>query len=87
MPDSQSFHERTPLRTRNQGPEDITAHPEGGFIQPEEARRSFALSDSQWRQIDALLKQRRVEQCGERGWPLEAFSAALCTIVEELELH
>ncbi|MEY3963380.1 MAG: hypothetical protein RLZZ106_635 [Cyanobacteriota bacterium] len=57
------------------------------YIQPDQARRSFALSPTQWRQIDGLLRQRGVELCEERGWPLEAFSAALCSIVEELELH
>ncbi len=62
------------------------AEHQGPYIQPDQARRSFALSPSQWRQIDGLLRQRGVDLCGERGWPLEAFSAALCTIVEELEL-
>lgn len=57
-----------------------------GFIRPDQARKSFELSVRQWQHLDAVLRQRGVMPCHQRGWPLEPFAAALCEAIRDAEL-
>jgi len=57
-----------------------------GFIRPEQARKAFQLSTRQWQHLDAVLRQRGVIPCHQRGWPLEPFAEALCEAIRDAEL-
>lgn len=58
---------------------------ESDFIRADQARRSFELSVRQWQHLDAMLRQRGVRPCHQRGWPLEPFATALCEAIMDAE--